>query len=221
MHNVDELPLSMLEDIPFTKFVFQTMLRKQWEKWNCILSANNYTVLIAYQSGSYNRLSFRQQVCALWSPAGEGMTSWLSFVMSNCEFFTFPLVSWVRCGTWLYRFLIFAPLLTFYKKPVRRAEAVHAIWILITYADSEEAVLAIWVLITYADSKSSVEQRQFLRFGYWLHMQTAKALSGRGSSCDLDTDYICRQRKLRRAEVVHAIWVLITHADSESSVEQR
>ena len=29
------------------------------------------------------------------------------------EFATFPLVSWVRCGTWLYRFLIFAPLLTF------------------------------------------------------------------------------------------------------------
>ena len=27
-----------------------------------------------------------------------------------CEFVTFPLVSWVRCGTWLYRFLIFAPL---------------------------------------------------------------------------------------------------------------
>ena len=30
-----------------------------------------------------------------------------------CEFVTFPLVSWVRCGTWLYRFLIFAPFLTF------------------------------------------------------------------------------------------------------------
>ena len=30
-----------------------------------------------------------------------------------CEFVTFPLVSWVRCGTWLYRFQIFAPLLTF------------------------------------------------------------------------------------------------------------
>ena len=29
-----------------------------------------------------------------------------------CEFVTFPLISWVRCGTWLYRFLIFAPLLT-------------------------------------------------------------------------------------------------------------
>ena len=34
----------------------------------------------------------------LWSPAGKGMTSRLSFVMSNCENVTFPLVSWVRCG---------------------------------------------------------------------------------------------------------------------------
>ena len=38
---------------------------------------------------------------------------WPSFVVSDCEFITFPLVSWVRCGTRLYRFLIFAPLLTF------------------------------------------------------------------------------------------------------------
>ena len=36
---------------------------------------------------------------SLWSPAGKGLTSWLSFVMSNCEFVTFTLVSWVRCGT--------------------------------------------------------------------------------------------------------------------------
>ena len=36
---------------------------------------------------------------ALWSSAGKGLTSWLSFVMSNCEVVTFPLVSWVRCGT--------------------------------------------------------------------------------------------------------------------------
>ena len=34
------------------------------------------------------------------------------FVVSNCKFVTFPLVSWVKCGTWLYRFLILAPLLT-------------------------------------------------------------------------------------------------------------
>ena len=39
---------------------------------------------------------------------GKRLTSWLSFVMSNCVFVTFPLVSLVRCGTWLYWFLIFA-----------------------------------------------------------------------------------------------------------------
>ena len=38
-------------------------------------------------------------ICALWSPAGNGLTSWLLFVVSNCEFVTFPLVSWVRYGT--------------------------------------------------------------------------------------------------------------------------
>ena len=38
-------------------------------------------------------------ICALWSPAGKRLTSWLSFVVSNCEFDTSPLVLWVRCGT--------------------------------------------------------------------------------------------------------------------------
>ena len=37
--------------------------------------------------------------CALWSLAGKGLTSWLWFVLSYREFVTFPLVSWVRCGT--------------------------------------------------------------------------------------------------------------------------
>ena len=36
---------------------------------------------------------------ALWSPAGKGLTSWLWLVISNYEFVTFPLVSWVMCGT--------------------------------------------------------------------------------------------------------------------------
>ena len=45
-------------------------------------------------------LCFRARlfIGALWSPAGKGLTSWLSFVMSDCEVVTFPLVSWVRCG---------------------------------------------------------------------------------------------------------------------------
>ena len=44
-------------------------------------------------------LCARLFICALWSPAGKGLTSWLSFVVSYCEFVTFPLVSWVRYGT--------------------------------------------------------------------------------------------------------------------------
>ena len=38
----------------------------------------------------------RRFIDALWSPAGKGLTSWLSFVMS--EIITFQLISWVRCG---------------------------------------------------------------------------------------------------------------------------
>ena len=45
-------------------------------------------------------LCARLFICALWSPAGKGLTSWrLSFMVYNCEFVTFPLVSWIRCGT--------------------------------------------------------------------------------------------------------------------------
>ena len=29
-------------------------------------------------------------ITALWSPAGKGLTSWLLFVMPNCDFVTFP-----------------------------------------------------------------------------------------------------------------------------------
>ena len=43
-------------------------------------------------------LIFGLFICTLWSPAGKELTSWLSFVVSNCEFVTFPLVSWVRCS---------------------------------------------------------------------------------------------------------------------------
>ena len=49
--------------------------------------------------GALLYLCARLFICALWSLAGKGLTSWLSFVVSICEFVTFHLVSWVRCGT--------------------------------------------------------------------------------------------------------------------------
>ena len=33
-------------------------------------------------------LCARLFICALWLPAGQGLTSWLSFVVSYCEFVT-------------------------------------------------------------------------------------------------------------------------------------
>ena len=36
-------------------------------------------------------LCARLFICALWSPAGKGLASGLSFVVYNCEFVTFPV----------------------------------------------------------------------------------------------------------------------------------
>ena len=45
-------------------------------------------------------LCFRARlfVDALRSPAGKGLATWLSFVVSNYDVVTFLLVSWVGCG---------------------------------------------------------------------------------------------------------------------------
>ena len=38
-------------------------------------------------------------MCASWSPAGGGAGPLALVCGVFCEFVTFPLVSWVRCGT--------------------------------------------------------------------------------------------------------------------------
>ena len=37
-------------------------------------------------------------IAVLWSPAGKGLTSWLSLVMFNCAFVTFPCG--ILCQVW-------------------------------------------------------------------------------------------------------------------------
>ena len=44
-------------------------------------------------------LCVRLFICALWSPAGKGADLLALFCSVCCEFVTFPLVSWGRCGT--------------------------------------------------------------------------------------------------------------------------
>ena len=65
-------------------------------------------------------LCVRLFICAFWSPAG------LLAVVSNYAFVTFPLASWVRCGTCLYRFLIFTPLLTLLLLHVLKLESLFS-----------------------------------------------------------------------------------------------
>ena len=70
-------------------------------------------------------LCARLFICALCSPAGKRLTSWLSFVVSNCEFVTFPLVSGVRCGT-----IVSIPdlcILTYFVAPMRPGVVRHTI----------------------------------------------------------------------------------------------
>ena len=63
----------------------------------CVSYSIAVILLLKYRVGSMTLLCLcaRLFICALWSPAGKG----LSFVVSNCECVTCPLVSWVRCGT--------------------------------------------------------------------------------------------------------------------------
>ena len=49
------------------------------------------------------------------------------------EFVTFPLVSWVRCGTGLYRFLIFAPLLTLFLAHLSMVYIFRSVFVLRDY----------------------------------------------------------------------------------------
>ena len=53
-------------------------------------------------------------LAALWSLAGKGLTSWLSCMWCFLVFSSLSyMVSWVRCGIWLYGFLIYVFFLSF------------------------------------------------------------------------------------------------------------
>ena len=77
-----------------------------------------------------------------------------------CEFVTFPLVSWVRCGTWLYRFLIFATLL-----------------LLFNYYDK----IAAWIGLShnggwYSGTVLSIPLSLLPRTQYWVRVTTLNAI---------------------------------------------
>ena len=72
----------------FKRFVgkpnFSDQLKKIIKRYKKLDKTLRYfcLVLLCFRAHLY--------IAALWSPAGKGLTSWLSFVMSNCDFVTFP-----------------------------------------------------------------------------------------------------------------------------------
>ena len=78
-------------------------MNEKYIKHACFFSLRKY--LYSFPSRLF--CLFVDRYLTQHEPAGKGLTSWLSFVMSNCEVVTFPLVTWIRCGANLCRFLIF------------------------------------------------------------------------------------------------------------------
>ena len=56
---------------------------------NIFTDRSKAVLLLCYLCLVFVMLS-RLFITALWSPAGKGLTFWLSFVMFNCVFVTFP-----------------------------------------------------------------------------------------------------------------------------------
>ena len=66
-------------------------------------------------------------LAALWSPAEKGLTSWISYVWCFLKVSSlYHMVSWVTCGTWLFRFLIFAILFTVIRKQTNKGKQIKA-----------------------------------------------------------------------------------------------
>ena len=82
-----------------------------------VCGQSQYLQAVEYSShlGNYQYkmgINTRKLIClfpVLWLPAEKGLTSWLSCVCCFLVFLSLShMVSWVRCGTGVYRFLIFA-----------------------------------------------------------------------------------------------------------------
>ena len=79
-----------------------------------------------------------------------------------CEFVTFPLVSWVRCGTCLYRFLIFVPLLTFILSC--RMWSLHRFGIFLAILTSTMSPVEGKLTVTNSGPKLQYTLKRYFRF---------------------------------------------------------
>ena len=64
-------------------------------------------------------------IAALWSPAGKGLISWLSFVMFNCVFVTFPCGILGQVWYLIVSFPDLCHLSYFYNQTCRLSHDIH------------------------------------------------------------------------------------------------
>ena len=122
-----------LEKIEQTVEIFKLSFNYYWKyygkwsicffltlKWIILGGAAFWILFIHYVSCLSVTLSCLFLV-ALWSPGGKGLASWLSGIWCFLVLLSlYDLVSLVRCGTWLYRFLVLAFFFTFKMDNPRR-----------------------------------------------------------------------------------------------------
>ena len=79
-----------------------------WFLWHLVFFCTNQASGYTYAYNTHNLVFSCLLILAFWSPAGKGLTSWLSCMWCFIVFLSLPhVVSWVRCGAWLHRFQIF------------------------------------------------------------------------------------------------------------------
>ena len=64
------------------------------------MSMSSKTIPFIVECFSFGKYRLLGLIAASWSPAGKGLTSWLSCMLCFIVFLSLShVVSWVRCGT--------------------------------------------------------------------------------------------------------------------------
>ena len=106
-------------------------------------------------------------LAVLWSSDGKEMISCLSYMWCFLVLSLFHSMFWIRCGTWLYRFLIFAFFLTLVEGIIRNIlwNYFYFIGIILNFHISDlEHFLGCSFMIRFEQSSSYIHINVLIRF---------------------------------------------------------
>ena len=118
-------------------------------------------------------------VYALWASAGKGLTSWLSFVMCNCDIVTFPLVTLVRCSGLIVSIPDLYPLSYF--------NLLHALKFRVSRKSLEHMYISfVRPLLEYCDSVWNSASVDFKRQFDAVHLEATRIITGATKLCSIE-----------------------------------